>query len=74
MYSDNTRYSDNIFYVNDDKRKIHLDRVFELNKKEEIPCLHDSCQSCFGTGIKLDGSMCTHSLCCNCPKCVPYSM
>lgn len=33
------------------------------------PCLHDSCTSCHGTGIKSDGSMCLHGISCSCPKC-----
>ena len=37
-----------------------------------IACLHDSCPSCKGTGVKLDGSPCAHYLSCRCPKCSPY--
>jgi len=33
------------------------------------PCLHDSCNECCGTGIKLNGSSCIHFISCPCPKC-----
>lgn len=39
-----------------------------------IPCLHDSCQECHGTGVKKDGSSCIHMISCPCPKCTPYCM
>ncbi|MCK9435781.1 MAG: hypothetical protein M0Q12_01075 [Synergistaceae bacterium] len=35
------------------------------------PCLHDGCESCHGTGVKLDGSRCFHNISCPCPKCRP---
>jgi hypothetical protein len=38
------------------------------------PCLHDGCPECLGTGRKLDGSMCIHSISCPCPKCTPYCL
>lgn len=42
-----------------------------LNKTENYPvkCLHDSCPSCKGSGIKLNGGgICIHHIACNCPK------
>jgi hypothetical protein len=33
------------------------------------PCLNDDCLSCFGTGVKDDGSICVHYIVCKCPKC-----
>lgn len=42
---------------------------FEPNQRPWQPCLHDQCQSCHGTGLKLTGEMCIHYLSCNCPKC-----
>lgn len=35
-------------------------------------CMHDSCPSCKGKGIKSDGTPCIHNLSCPCPKCTPY--
>lgn len=35
------------------------------------PCMHDNCQECHGTGIKLDGTSCIHDISCPCPKCTP---
>ena len=41
-----------------------------INDKKEIPCIHQQCTLCNGTGInKLTGSQCIHNLSCNCPKC-----
>jgi hypothetical protein len=34
-----------------------------------ISCMHESCPSCVGTGIKKDGSYCVHMISCPCPKC-----
>jgi hypothetical protein len=37
-----------------------------------IPCRHDQCPECVGTGIKQDGSPCVHNFVrCSCPKCAP---
>lgn len=45
------------------RQKVHLDSVpFK-------PCLHDGCLQCIGTGIKKDGSKCSHNIICLCPKC-----
>ena len=39
----------------------------ELKKK----CLHDTCRSCNGKGIKENGSECFHFISCPCSKCSP---
>ena len=49
----------------------HLDNVHR-NKRPWQPCLHDMCSECHGTGVKLNGSDCIHSLSCPCPKCSPF--
>jgi hypothetical protein len=36
------------------------------------PCMHDGCQQCHGTGVRLDGSSCIHGISCPCPKCAPF--
>jgi hypothetical protein len=38
------------------------------------PCMHDQCSSCYGTGMKFDGSPCIHMISCPCPKCSPSYM
>jgi len=56
------------------KQEEHLRNVngaLDSNKYWQ-PCLHDSCPDCKGTGVKLDGSYCIHSISCPCPKCTPY--
>lgn len=53
------------------KQKQHLERVKSRSRMPWRPCLHDLCPSCFGTGIKVDGSRCVHMLSCPCPKCTP---
>lgn len=37
----------------------------------DVKCLHLLCPSCWGTGIKQDGTMCVHSIYCPCKRCVP---
>ena len=54
------------------KQKEHLERIQHLQDMKWRPCLHDGCPSCFGTGIKIDGSFCVHGISCPCPKCSPY--
>ena len=36
------------------------------------PCAHDQCTNCHGTGLDAFGSMCIHSIACDCPKCRRY--
>ena len=82
MITDSTQFSgsatsyqiDKLWYEDDlkERQKRHLESVQRhLNTKLWKPCLHDSCPSCIGTGIKIDGSICVHNLYCNCPKCSP---
>lgn len=44
--------------------------IFTLNCPPQVTkCLHDSCPSCKGSGIKLNGGgICIHHIACNCPK------
>jgi hypothetical protein len=60
-------------YERDLKRRQeeHLRNVQSTANIGWQPCLHDACPSCFGTGIKLDGSACIHGISCPCPKCIP---
>lgn len=53
------------------RQEEHLNNVFKRNQTPWQPCLHDSCPSCIGTGIKRDGSPCVHYISCPCPKCSP---
>lgn len=32
-------------------------------------CLHDNCEQCHGTGIKVTGGVCIHMISCTCTKC-----
>lgn len=34
-------------------------------------CLHDTCTSCNGTGVKGSGAQCFHFISCPCTKCSP---
>lgn len=54
------------------RQKKHIDNLQSKLNQNWRPCLHDSCPSCIGTGIKSDGSMCVHNISCPCPKCSPY--
>ena len=52
-----------------EKQKEHLRRVFDNVMNNDKECLHDQCQECFGTGVKIDGTPCVHNISCNCSKC-----
>jgi len=54
------------------KQEQHLQKIKSFQNPNWKPCLHDSCTSCCGTGIKIDGTICGHSISCPCPKCTPY--
>lgn len=43
--------------------------IVTTNPFAEQKCLHDTCPSCNGTGVKRDGTMCIHGISCPCPKC-----
>lgn len=52
------------------KRQIeHLERVASRGCVNQLPCRHDECRQCHGTGVKLDGNVCVHMISCNCGKC-----
>lgn len=54
------------------RREEHLKKVQEnLTQGSDQPCLHDQCENCVGTGVKLDGQKCIHYISCPCPKCTP---
>ena len=54
-----------------ERQRRHLESVKRRINGPFRSCLHDSCQSCHGTGIKIDGSVCIHFLHCTCPRCSP---
>ena len=43
-------------------------------KRPYIPCAHDSCTQCHGTGVKIDGTACIHMISCSRPKCSSHSL
>lgn len=57
-----------------DRQRQHLDAVKQRQQMQWQPCAHHGCMQCYGTGIKLDGSMCVHFISCSCPRCTPYCM
>lgn len=67
LFIDRKQYEDDL----QRRQKEHLDNVYNKQNQNWIPCLHDSCPDCLGTGIKRDGSMCIHGISCPCPKCSP---
>jgi hypothetical protein len=52
-----------------EKQRNHMENVNKTKNDNFIPCLHDSCSECIGTGIKKDGTPCIHMISCPCPKC-----
>jgi len=48
------------------KQENHLRQIQEKNW---MPCAHDECPKCHGTGKKINGEICIHHLSCMCPKC-----
>lgn len=57
------------------KQQEHLKRVRQAagfgESNDQVQCLHMGCTSCWGTGVKADGSPCVHCLSCPCPRCTP---
>jgi len=62
---DRNQYEENL----KKKQEEHLQNVIRYNNMNWQPCLHDECPLCFGTGIKVDGTICVHNISCPCPKC-----
>lgn len=53
------------------RQEEHLEGIRKAHDIHWIPCMHDSCPECVGTGIRKDGSPCVHGISCPCPKCTP---
>ena len=53
-----------------ERQAAHLKRVRNGGRPFQ-PCMHDGCSQCHGTGIRANGTICVHMLCCPCPKCNP---
>jgi len=61
----------------EDLKKRQEEHLKNIQKQQDInwrPCMHDSCPSCVGTGLKSNGSACIHYISCPCPKCSPQSI
>lgn len=58
----------------DERKRRHLEAVRERMEAAWRPCMHDSCPSCYGTGVRHDGSGCVHMISCPCPRCSPVVM
>ena len=56
------------------RKKHHLESIDNARGAYWQPCLHNECPQCWGTGVKLDGGFCIHSMSCPCPKCSPRSL
>lgn len=56
------------------RQKEHLEKVMKNTQPHWQPCMHDKCNECYGTGVKIDGTQCVHSISCPCPKCNPLSL
>ena len=54
------------------RQREHLDRVRKRGRRKHIPCAHDSCPKCIGTGVDEHGRQCIHYISCPCPKCTPW--
>lgn len=53
--------------------------IREIKNSETTPqteqCLHDTCPTCGGTGVRKDGlGSCIHMISCPCPRCNPHRM
>lgn len=57
--------------------QLEIDKPISLSFPQSIvtspiPCMHDNCSECGGTGIKHNGlGPCVHFISCPCPKCTP---
>ena len=52
----------------------HLRNIAKNKAPKWTPCLHDTCPHCLGTGQKIDGSPCVHTIVCDCPRCKSVRM
>lgn len=52
-----------------EKQRRHLESIQRRQDAEFIPCQHDACAECVGTGVKKNGTKCIHHISCRCPKC-----
>ena len=52
-------------------QRLHLEAVANRKQNCSTNCLHDKCNECLGTGVKIDGRVCAHSISCPCHKCSP---
>jgi hypothetical protein len=78
--TDNTSLSNNDFIsTSSENRRAYLENL-RRRQEEHLRnveddnfqvCLHDSCPSCLGTGVRHDGSPCIHNIACSCSKCSP---
>lgn len=55
------------------RQEEHLKKVKDGGRPFQ-PCKHDGCSQCHGTGVRVDGGQCVHSISCPCPKCNPARM
>lgn len=57
-----------------ERQRKHLENIQSIKDADWTPCMHESCTSCQGIGIKADGTPCVHFISCPCYKCNPYFM
>ena len=53
------------------RQQDHLRQVGRNNMMRPSDCKHNQCRSCVGTGVRIDGSRCVHSISCLCARCTP---
>ncbi len=72
-------------YFNNKLKELYIDSATEIesinklkdilnfnnNNESNVPCLHEQCPECNGTGNKANGEKCIHFISCPCPKCNP---
>lgn len=58
-------------YENDlrERQRKHWEEVRRRRDGAFVPCAHNQCVQCVGTGIRLDSTPCVHYISCSCPKC-----
>ena len=67
-YNQNGKNKKILLSIDDIVKKFNTGNI-DIFDKNEMPCIHEQCTLCNGTGRKDDGTICVHHISCNCKKC-----
>lgn len=73
MYSEARTRVSKLVYPFDKKFVDRLSTKW-YSSDNEVPCAHNGCPECGGSGVKHNGVSCVHMLSCRCKVCSPHTM